>query len=135
RATLSARHCSTRSACRWISTTASRSARARSARSRYTPAESASSPSASAPASSERVREGGGGSGCAGLIGAVRGREEVEGAGFTGEEQPAIDRHGEVGAVVGMAGQRVGIGAAEIGLGDVLAALEVEKQFVGKAER
>ena len=132
-------------------------------------------------------------------------------AGLAGKEDAVIDRRGETGAVVGMAGQRVGIGAAgefvppperrpqrpqvaahiasqqpgqfvdrerrhrvnpvalepggkasaekavdarpphrpdliahrlappgradQIALGDVLAALEVEKQFVGEAER
>ena len=53
------------------------------------------------------MREGGGGSGCAGLISAVRGREEVERAGFAGEEQPVIDRHGKLGAVAVTTGKRI----------------------------
>ncbi len=52
------------------------------------------------------------GGGDAGFVGAVRGREEIERAGFAGKEQAVVDRCGEPGAVVGMAGPRIGIGAA-----------------------
>ena len=51
------------------------------------------------------ARERGFGGGGAGFVGAVRGREEIGRAGFAGEEQPVVDRHGKPGAIVGMAGQ------------------------------
>src|SRR5579863_1780032 len=37
------------------------------------------------------------GSGDAGFISAVRGREEIGRAGFAGKKQPVVDRHGEPG--------------------------------------
>ena len=41
----------------------------------------------------------------------------LRGAGFAGEEQPAVDRRGERGAIVGPAGHGVGIGAARERIG------------------
>src|SRR5205814_1915566 len=67
---------------------------------------------APSPPLTSEAREGGDGGGGAGFVGAVGGREEIEGTRFAGEEQPVVDGGGELGASVGMAGQRVGIGAA-----------------------
>jgi hypothetical protein len=53
----------------------------------------------------------------------VGGGEIFARAGFAGEEQPCVDRRGERGAIVGAAGQGVGIGAA----GERIAAPAVQR--------
>src|SRR6185312_16528482 len=47
---------------------------------------------------------------------AMRGREEIRRGGFAREEQAAVYRGGEHGALAGMAGECVGIGAAGEGV-------------------
>ena len=42
----------------------------------------------------------------------MRGREKIRRGRFAGKEQPAVDRRGQHGALAGVAGQRVRIGAA-----------------------
>src|SRR5437016_10966526 len=63
-----------------------------------------------------QAREGGFGGGETAQIGAVRGREEIGRGGLAGEEQAVVDRGGEHRAVLGVARQRVGIGAARPGV-------------------
>src|SRR5579884_1164109 len=96
----------------------------RSARSAWTPPASACSASTNALACREQITcyapcnpsaeafERGIGGGEAGEIGAVRGREEIGRARLAGKEQAILDRGGEHGAVAGMAGQGIRIGAA-----------------------
>src|SRR5438270_14089176 len=63
-----------------------------------------------------QAREGGFGGGEAGEVSAVRGREEIGRGGLAGEEQTVIDRCGEHRAILGMARERIGIGAARPGV-------------------
>src|SRR5690348_12168641 len=46
----------------------------------------------------------------------VRGREEIRRGGFAREEQAAVDRSGKHGALAGMAGEGMGVGAAGEGV-------------------
>ena len=55
------------------------------------------------------------GRGDAGELAAVRGGEIVDRAGLAREEQPVVDRRGEHRPAIGLAGQRIRIGAARKG--------------------